>query len=158
MIPTNVSQGLHLIPNGVFVVASAHEGKVHGCTASWVSQASYRNPLLTIALDKEHETTGMIERSGKVVINVLKAGQQDIAEHFGHEHRGMESGYFRQENGQDTPVVNDCLAAIFGNVVGKLDARDHTVFLVEATDAQVFSKEDPLVFWVDRGYAAPQPK
>ncbi|MHB1417579.1 MAG: flavin reductase family protein [Chloroflexota bacterium] len=152
MIAENISQGLHLIPNGVFIVASAHGGEVHGFTASWVSQASYRNPLLTVAIDKKHDTYRLIQGSRKLVINILRASQKDVAEHFGHERHPSDGQYFREENGQTVPVLNDCVAAIFCNVVGTMDARDHEVLLVEATDSLVITQGQPLVFWPSRGY------
>ncbi len=156
MITQKIARGMRLIPNGVFVVASSHGGETHGFTATWVSQASYRHPLLTVAVDKGHDTYKLIQQSGKLVFNQLKASQADVAEHFGHRDRPPQSEFFREENGQQVPVLKDCLAAIFGQVVGTLDARDHVVLLVEATDSLVFSQDAPLLYWFERGYAAPE--
>ena len=65
MIPRHISQGLRLIANGVFIVAAAADGKAHGFTATWVCQASFRNPLLTVAIDKGHDTYQLIQRTGR---------------------------------------------------------------------------------------------
>ncbi len=154
MIAQNIARGMRLIPNGVFVVASSHDGETHGFTATWVSQASYRNPLLTVAVDKGHDTYKLIQQSGQLVCNQLTASQVDVAEHFGHRDRPPQSEFFREENGQQVPVLKDCLAAIFCRVVDTLDARDHVVLLVEAIDSQVFSAEPPLLYSFDRGYVA----
>lgn len=157
MIPHNISQVLRLIANGVFVVAAAAEGKAHGFTATWVSQASFRNPLLTVAIDKGHATYQLIQRSGHLVINVLDPAQVEVAEFFGGQREALQSPYFRQESGQETPVLKECLAAIHCKVAGSIDARDHEVLLVEATDAQVFAEGEPLVFWSGKGYATAKP-
>ena len=154
MITQNIARGLRLIPNGVFVVASSHGDETHGFTATWVSQASYRNALLTLAIDKGHDTYRLIQQSGHLVLNLLKSSQSAVAEHFGHSDRKSRGEYFREEDGRRIPVLRDCLAAIFCQVVGSLDARDHEVLLVEATDALVFAEGDPLVYSFQRGYAA----
>jgi len=158
MIPQNISSALHLIANGVFVVAASHEGETHGCTVTWASQASYRHPLLTVSLDKRHDTYKLIESSHRLVINVLKASQADLAEQFGHATRPPQGGYFREEGGQLLPELKDCLAVIHCDVVDTLDARDHAVLLVEAKEARVLAKGDPLLYSIDHGYMTPQPK
>lgn len=154
-IDQNIAKGLQLMNNGVYVVASAEGNQTHGCTVTWVSQASYRNPLLTVALDKGHDTYKVIERSGKLVINVLKSSQKDVAEHFGHENRESSAAYFQEQGGQQLPVLKDCLAAIFANVVDKIDARDHVVILAEATESRVFEQGQPLLYSFKGGYSAP---
>ncbi|MHB1004819.1 MAG: flavin reductase family protein [Chloroflexota bacterium] len=151
-IAENIAQGLRLLANGVYVVAAAEGDQTHGCTATWVSQASFRNPLLTVALDKRHDTYNLIERTGKLVINVLGADQAEVAEHFGHKRAQARSQYFREENGRQQPVLKEGLAAIFAQVVDKVDARDHVVLLVEATDSLVFGTGAPLVYSFDGGY------
>lgn len=151
------TQGMRLIPNGVFVVAASHEGKTHGFTATWVSQASYRNPLLTVAIDKGHDTYGLIKASGSLVLNLLGAAQSAVAEHFGHQRREPGVSYFREEDGRQLPVLKECVATISCRVIGTMDARDHDVLLVEATESQVLSDEDPLVYVNKRGYCSIKP-
>jgi flavin reductase (DIM6/NTAB) family NADH-FMN oxidoreductase RutF len=155
-IDKGIAKGLQIMTNGVYVVAASAENQTHGCTVTWVSQASYRNPLLTVALDKNHETFKLIERSGKLVINVLKSSQKDVAEHFGHDHRSSSVQYFQDEGGQQQPVLKDCLAVVFANVVSTVDARDHVVLLVEATESRVFGEGEPLVYSFANGYGAPK--
>jgi flavin reductase (DIM6/NTAB) family NADH-FMN oxidoreductase RutF len=155
-IDKGIAKGLQIMTNGVYVVAASAENQTHGCTVTWVSQASYRNPLLTVALDKNHDTFKLIERSGNLVINVLKSSQKDVAEHFGHDRRSSTVQHFQEQGGQQQPVLKDCLAAIFAKVVGQVDARDHVVLLVEATETRVLGEGEPLVYSFAGGYGAPK--
>ncbi|MHB1134347.1 MAG: flavin reductase family protein [Chloroflexota bacterium] len=157
MIPRQVSQGLRLIANGVFVVAAAAEGKTHGFTATWVCQASFRHPLLTVAIDKGHDTYQLIKQSNEAVINVLRADQSAVAEFFGKRQTEPQTPYFRQEGGQPAPVLAEALAAVHCRLIGTLDARDHEVLLLEATTAEVFGEGEPLVYWSGKGYASAKP-
>jgi flavin reductase (DIM6/NTAB) family NADH-FMN oxidoreductase RutF len=157
MIPRNISQGLRLLANGVYVVAAAADGKAHGFTATWVCQASFRNPLLTVAIDKGHDTYQVIKRSGGAVVNILRSDQKDVAEFFGRQQTEPQSPYFRRDGGQETPVLNDSLATISCRVIGEMDARDHVVLLLEATEAQLLGDATPLIYWSGKGYAAATP-
>lgn len=157
MIPRHISQGLRLIANGVFIVAAAADGKAHGFTATWVCQASFRNPLLTVAIDKGHDTYQLIQRTGRAVVNVLGPDQKAVAEFFGQRRDEPQSPYFRVQDGQELPVLRECLATIDCQVIGSLDARDHEVLLLEATDAQVYREGEPLVYWSGKGYASAKP-
>ena len=157
MIPRDISQGLRLIANGVFVVSAAAEGQVHGFTATWVCQASFRNPLLTVAIDKGHETYRLIKQSNEAVINVLRADQSELAEFFGKKREEPQTRFFRQQVGQASPVLAEGLAAIHCRVLSALDARDHEVLLLEATGAEVLGTGEPLVYWSGQGYASAKP-
>lgn len=157
MIPRNISHGLRLLANGVFVVAAAADGKAHGFTATWVCQASFRNPLLTVAIDKGHDTYQLIKRTGNAVVNILRSDQKDVAEFFGRQREEPQSPHFRRDGGQETPLLADCLGAIRCRVIGEMDARDHVVLLLEATEAEVFGEGTPLVYWSGKGYASATP-
>ena len=157
MIPREISQGLRLIANGVFVVAAATEGQVHGFTATWVCQASFRNPLLTVAIDKGHETYRLIKQSNQAVINVLRGDQSEVSEFFGKKRDEPQTRYFLQRGGQTTAVLADGLAALHCRLLSTMDARDHEVLLLEATSAEVFGTGEPLIYWSGKGYATAKP-
>lgn len=158
MIDKTLSPGLHLIANGVFVISAQHGGQVRGFTATWVSQASFENPLVMISVSKSHGTYPLIVSSNKFFVNVLGASQVDIARHFGRKKSPSETNaeYFREELGQVTPVLKDCLAALECDVISSHDAKDHTIFVGEVVKASVFREDDPLIYWRRGRYAKPQ--
>jgi flavin reductase (DIM6/NTAB) family NADH-FMN oxidoreductase RutF len=159
MLDKKLSAGLHLIANGVFVVAAEHRGLLRGFTATWVSQISYQHPILLISVAKTHDTYPLINGSNKFYVNVLGASQADLARHFGRSKSSDETDtqYFREEHGVSIPVLNDSVAYLECRVISTHDVKDQTLFIGEVVNTQVFREENPLIFWRSRGYAKSEP-
>lgn len=57
---------------GSLCVVSAKKGDAESAMlASWVSQASFRPPGLTVAVKKERAVESLVQQGGKFVLNVL---------------------------------------------------------------------------------------
>ena len=156
-IEKNLKDALHLIGNGVFVIAAEHQGQIRGFTATWVSQASYEHALVMASASKEHDTYPLIVGSGRFVVNVLGSSQRDLAIHFGRkeaEITRLESPYFREKAGGSEPILKDAVAYLICNTVSSLDAMDHTIFLGQVVDAVVQRDEPPLFFYPRKGYGS----
>ena len=154
-IEPKLNQALRLLGNGVFVIATECEGVVRGFTATWVTQASYDHPLLAVSVARNHDTYPLIEHSGQLVVNVLAASQADVASHFGQKmaHETLaERSFFRVVDGVEQPILDRPLAYMRTRILSSIDARDHTVFIVEVTDAEVCRNEEPLLYWPGNGY------
>lgn len=154
-IEPQLNQALRLMANGVFVIAAEHEGQVRGFTATWVTQVSFDHPLVAVSVGKDHQTYPLIERSGEMVINILSASQSDLARHFGrksNEDPPESRQYFQAVDGVETPILSESLAFLRGRVISSTDARDHTVFIVEVTDALVRRGDEPLLYWPRHGF------
>ena len=73
---------LRKIPHGLFICGVAEGDQVNGFTASWVTQGSFEPPLVVMAVRAEATSNGMIRRSGRFSLNVLRADQKDLAAVF----------------------------------------------------------------------------
>jgi len=65
---------LHALRNmtyGIYVLTTAHEEKINGMIASWVSQVSYDPPLIMVAVHPNRYSNGMIRESGAFVLHIL---------------------------------------------------------------------------------------
>ena len=67
----DISQGLGLIPSGVFVLASHSDGQSSAMLASFVQQAGFDPPAVVAALQHGRPIRSMIEKSGVFVINIM---------------------------------------------------------------------------------------
>ncbi len=54
-------------------------------TAAWVAQAASRPKMITVAVGKNHYTAGMIDKTGRFSVNVLKSGQEELAKQCGYK-------------------------------------------------------------------------
>jgi flavin reductase (DIM6/NTAB) family NADH-FMN oxidoreductase RutF len=71
------------LTNGVYVVTASHAGQSHGFTAAWVTQVSFNPLLLVLSVNPGNATWPLIQQSRRCAVNVLKAGQLDVARYFG---------------------------------------------------------------------------
>ncbi len=158
MFDKKVSAGLHLIANGVYIIAAQHQGQTRGFTATWVSQISYDHPLVMASVGKGHDTYPLIAGAKKFYVNILGISQIELARHFGRRKSATETDahYFRQDRGQVLPILNDAIAYLECNVVGTYDAPDHTLFIAEVVNSEVLKDEEPLIYWRQGKYASPK--
>src|SRR5690554_1181470 len=63
-----VAQALGQIPSGCFVMTAAHGGKATGILASWVQQASFDPPMVTVAVKHGRPIQELLESSGHFVL------------------------------------------------------------------------------------------
>ena len=103
--------------------------------ASWVSQASFNPPGLTIAVAKDRALETLMHSGNKFVLNILPEGN-----HFGlmkHFLKPFGPGQDRfgdvatQDSESGSPILTDALAYLECSVKGRLESADH--WLVYAT-------------------------
>jgi flavin reductase (DIM6/NTAB) family NADH-FMN oxidoreductase RutF len=130
---------------GLYVVTLAHDGAEHAMTANWVMQAAFEPPMVVVAIENESKTIEMIRDARHFAVNVLQAGQRDLAAKMGRTSKqapqklkgiktkpGPESG---------APVLVDALGWVECRVVATLPAGDHTLVLGEVEAAGVEHKD-----------------
>ena len=135
------------VPSGIFIVTAQNsEGQETGMLASWVQQAAFIPPMLTLAVNKSRYIREWIAEVPKLVVNVVGTEQKDFLRHFG---RGFEPGepafeglnIVRTKSGM--PALGDAIGYLEGEVVGELEAGDHVTVLLSLIDAG--SSGDPTL-------------
>ena len=116
---------LRKIPHGVFICGVAEGDEVNGFTASWVTQGSFEPPLVVMAVRADSTSNGIIQRTGRFSLNVLKADQKDLAAVFFKPQKAIggrfDAAPFRL-GALGLPVLEDAIG-------------DHTVFVGEVKTA-----------------------
>jgi len=73
---------LRLLSNGVYVLTSRSGDRYGAATITWVSQASFRPPLIMAAVRRESKVFQCLSESGYAVLHILGDRQQDLARRF----------------------------------------------------------------------------
>ncbi len=146
MDPQIKKQVLRMIPYGLYVLTSTHQESVAAGTVNWLSQASFKPPLLMVALKTDSHLHEVIMESGTFAVNLLKSGQKDLAAAFFRPttlENGQLNGY-RFEHGSHTraPLLLEAPAWLEVRVTDRVFRGDHTVVVGEVLDAGV--REEPL--------------
>ncbi|HWG92070.1 MAG TPA: flavin reductase family protein [Candidatus Thermoplasmatota archaeon] len=150
---TAKKHALRMIPYGLYVVGvreakadpealradpSLHQANLNAFIGSWVSQTSFKPPLVMVGVKGDSRSHHMILEAGVFTLNVLGEGQKDTAARFFKDvtwKDGVANGvpYTVGENG--CPQFPDMPASIECRVVHHWVGGDHTVFVAEVTGA-----------------------
>ncbi len=156
---------LRMVPYGLYVVGARdrdvrdHASGINAFIGSWVTQTSFKPPMLVVAIKGDARSNRMIRDSGVFTLSVLGTGQKPLAQSFfkdlAIEQKSAEEGTmsgvpYRIEPRTGCPIFPDAPAWVACEVVAALDplapdARpDHTPFLARVVEAGYRGPEKPL--------------
>jgi len=139
-------------PSGVFVLtARAADGRETGMLTSWVQQASFDPPMVTVALNRKRFLHNWLTGAPHIVLNLVGEGQKQFLKQFGAGFGPDEpafDGCELQRSASGMPVLAGALGYLEGRVTGQMETGDHVVYAVEITAAGIgpdFAKTPPWV-------------
>lgn len=147
------------VVSGVYVLtASNPAGQETGMLASWVQQASFNPPLLTVAVNTSRYLNEWLSEQPLCVLNLVGESQKGLLRHFG---RGFDPGVSAfdglelSRSQQGLPVLADALGHLECRVISRTPAGDHYVYVLEiiggATGPRLES-EAPMVHIRKNGF------
>jgi flavin reductase (DIM6/NTAB) family NADH-FMN oxidoreductase RutF len=140
------------IPSGLSIL-TARDGQVQetGMLASWVQQASFDPPVITVAVQKKRYLNDWLIEGTHVAVCLLGESNGSYLKHFG---KGFEpgepafDGLDIARSSAGLPVLTDTLGYLEGRISGKMEPGDHIVYSVELTAASIgplLESEKPFV-------------
>jgi flavin reductase (DIM6/NTAB) family NADH-FMN oxidoreductase RutF len=153
---TPLGQALGRIPSGLYILTVRNGGRATGMLASWVQQAGFDPPMLTVALGGQRYVAGWVAAAGRFTLNQLPVGSKHLIRHFGRgfppEAPAFEGLKLRPE-GRSGPVLEGALAFLDAEVAGGLDSGDHRIILGRIVDGAVFdAAAEPMVHVRNNGF------
>ena len=148
-----VGLALGRIPSGLFIVTWRDGDHDRGMLASWVMQAGFEPPMLTIAVAPSRGLLATVEAGAPFVVNVLADDQRPLLARFGKPPAAGESpfaGLAISRAACGAPVLDEAAAWLecspTAQASGTDDARcDHVVVLARVTAAGTGRETPPLV-------------
>ena len=138
---------LRRLPFGLYAVTIAADGEVNAFTANWLTQAAFEPPMLSLAVENDGHSLGMIRRSGVFTVNLLGTDQRDLAGQLGRAYarnpRKLD-GVAHHPSPNGCPIIEGALGWLDCRVTGELPAGDHTLFVADITDAGILRDGDVL--------------
>ena len=132
---------LRHFPYGLYAVTVMSEGEDHGMTANWVMQAAFTPPMVVVALENESKSLPMIRDARAFAINVLAAGQRELAARLGrssrHAPHKLQAVATRPAPITGAPILTDGLGWLECRLVATMPSGDHTIVLGEVVEAGV---------------------
>jgi flavin reductase (DIM6/NTAB) family NADH-FMN oxidoreductase RutF len=138
-------QTLGKMTYGIYLLTTYNKEKINGMVASWVSQVSYDPFMVMVAIHPNRYSHHLIEQSGYFALHVLAKNQADLLERFKGPDPAAKFASIHWVRGREgCPILESCIAYMECQVRGNYRPGNHTLFIGEVKDAQVFSEEEPL--------------
>ncbi|MBE9107591.1 diflavin flavoprotein, partial [Nostoc cf. edaphicum LEGE 07299] len=132
---TTVEQAVGRIVGSLCVLTAKEGDRSSAMLASWVSQASFNPPGLTIAVAKDRAVETLTHTGNKFVLNILKEGNHlGLMKHFLKPFGPGQDRFAdvaAQEAESGSPILTDALAYLECSVQNRMESGDH--WLVYAT-------------------------
>ena len=142
----DLDKAMGRLSGGLYVVTARQgegEQRLSGAmVASWVSQASFEPPGLTVAVAKDRAIEALLQVGDRFVLNVLRDdNHQDLLRHF---LKRFPPGADRLAGvnvldgaAAGGPVLADALAFLGCRVLQRLEGPDHWIIYAEVEEGNV---------------------
>ncbi len=135
------------LTTGIYVLTVREGEHRHGMSSSWVTQVSAAPPLLVAAIDRRHFTHGVVERTGRFVLNVVGRRGKRLEDYFYSPASRRpdnldEVGY--EDSPDGLPLLCDAMVNIECTIADVFPGGDHTLFLARPARVTVRNPDQPL--------------
>jgi flavin reductase (DIM6/NTAB) family NADH-FMN oxidoreductase RutF len=153
----SLGKALGRIASGVYIVTTRDGSHPHGLMATWISQAAFDPPAVTIAINKERGILAVLKPGMSLTVNVLSAKNMDVFKAFARPAKGDEddrfSGLKLNDNNGGAPVFADASAYFNCTIKEFFEAGDHLIALCIVKDGALLQPEpDPMVHFRKNGF------
>jgi flavin reductase (DIM6/NTAB) family NADH-FMN oxidoreductase RutF len=78
----SIGRALALLPSGVCVLTCAHAGHREGMLASWVQQAAFEPPMISVSIKRGRSVGGCLADPGRFTLNLIGDGSDVLFRRF----------------------------------------------------------------------------
>lgn len=142
--------------SGVHVITTDGGSGRYGITMTAVAPITDEPPTVLLCINRQSAIVPILAANRHLCINVLAAGQQDVAEHFAGltplspEERFEYHIWHRGRTGQ--LQVEGALAHLHGCITARHDIGTHHVFYVEIGEIKVQNATAPALVYFRRNF------
>lgn len=140
---------LRMLSNGVYVLTSRSEDHYGAATVTWVSQVSFKPPLIMAAVRRESNVFKCLTDSRMAALHIVGNEQQEIAKRFFSPTRAnctTINGEPFVEGKTAAPILANLPAHIECQVERIVDTDgDHAVVILRVVEAECREQVTPLI-------------
>lgn len=150
MLPDAFRRTMGAFATGVSVVAWRRpDGSPAGITVNALTSVSLEPTMILVCIDRRAESHTEIVTAPSLGVSVLAAHQEGLSRRFADKRLGPAErfvGVAWEAAPRGAPWLRGALAHLEGHVVRRVEAGDHSLFLVEVQHGRVADGR-PLVFF-----------
>ncbi len=136
---------------GLYVVSAEAEGTRAGCLINTAVQVTAEPPRISVAVNKDNVTAGVIERAGAFAVTVVDmTADMPYLGNFGFR-SSADFDKFEKYGCETTdlgsPYAPEHACAVFScKLIDTVDVGTHYLFIGEVSDARKLSDEEPITY------------
>lgn len=145
--PSPVAAGLGRIVSGLFILTAGEGSEATGMLASFVQQAGFDPPALTVAVRKGRPMIDLIRSCRRFCVSVLHDGSIGLLAHFAHGFEPGQPAFAGVAIATATnrvPYLADAHAHVACELIGEADWTDHVVFCGRVVGGGRIDNDQPL--------------
>ena len=133
----------------MFIVTVDDGREKSGCLIGFATQCSIHPPRFLVCVSDKNHTHGVVQRADMVVVHLVGADDDEIAELFGSQ-TGDEIDKFARcawhPGPGGTPVLDACENWFAARILERVDAGDHCALLLDPFETHSGTSERPFTF------------
>ncbi len=136
------------IPSGIFILTVRRGDDETGMLASWVQQAGFEPPMLSVAVRQGRYVGEWLDAKAPFVLNLVGEGDKRLLKHFG---RGFEpgapafDGVEIERTASGAAILREAVAHLECATAGHVDSGDHRVYLARVLSGALHGDNRPMV-------------
>ncbi len=138
-LKNTVGKALGRIPSGLFILTARDGGQTLGMLVSWVQQAAFDPPAVSVAIGRDRPARELILRTRRFALSVLPEGSTDLMRRFARTtDRDPFDGLPVEPAPSGLPIIAGALAWLDCELMSSLDfGADHELFLGRVSAGQL---------------------
>src|SRR5262245_39317096 len=142
-----IGKALGRVPSGCAILTSVSQHARMGMLASWVQQAGFDPPAISVAVKKGRPIEPIIDQSGRFTVNVIGEDPAPMFRQFGKGFATGEDAFagVRTKEVEGGVMLEDAVAVLSCRVAGKHDTGDHWLYVGHIVNAMALDGAKPYV-------------
>lgn len=145
------STALFSMSYGLYVVSAEAVGQKAGCVINTAVQVTGKPVRMSVAVNKENVTAGVIQRAGAFTVTVLdQTSDMPYIGNFGFRTSDTYNKFEKYPTAVSevgSPYCPEHACALFGcKLIDTVDVGSHYLFIGEVVQAERLSDETPLTY------------
>lgn len=148
----SIGKALGRVPSGVFILTARYDLESGAMMASWVMQAGFDPPAVSIAVAKGRPITRLIRESHRLALSIIADGDKVLMKHYARLKPGEDAfaGVNTRPAPSGVPILTDALGWLDCQLIGTHDyGGDHELIIAKVTAGDI--ARDGTAFAHQRG-------
>ena len=134
-----IGAAMGTVPSGCSILTAEHAGRSSGVLVSWVQQAAFDPPSISVCVKRGRAILELMEASKRFMLNVIGEDPTAMFRHFGRGFTLDEDAFagLQTTPTEFGPMIDGCIAHLGCRVIQKVAVWDHDLYVAQVVASVV---------------------